>query len=366
VSNPVTVTFVIDRTGIHSVSIGGTAISDEPLSDLDQANIDVQDADHRITAAMDELHDLQAQGADTSEVQARLVALQAEKAELTEHLQSVMDHDATLPDGTVVQEQAEIGTDGVHVNSDDSAAAIPEPESDGDEDHAQAVAGSDLADLLGTDEPLNLDGAAAPAVDEGNTDTDHAETAAEASRDTHADTSQEAATDSPEADTDEHGAADKEAQPTDAVSTDAETHADTGDTDTEAAADSDQGDKESDTVHDGQETVAETHADTGGTDQSQETAAGNNQNGGAPQTADGDSSTGSNGMVAASDVLDNGGDKGSIDDLLANQPDKEPVPAPDAGNSGGVNAAPGPDDHTAVDTSALDSNLVDIPDDHPV
>jgi VCBS repeat-containing protein len=404
-SAPVDVYIVVDRTGIHSVSIGRTAISDEPLSDLDQANIDVQDADHRITAAMDELHDLQAQGADTSEVQARLVALQAEKAELSEHLQSVMDHDATLPDGTVVQEQAEIGTDGVHVNSDDSAAAIPEPESDGDEDHARAVAGSDLADLLGTDEPLNLDGAAAPAVDEGNTDTDHAETAAEASRDTHADTSQEAATDSPETDTDEHGAADKEAQPTDAVSTDAETHADTGDTDTdlkaaadsdqgdkntdtvhdgqetaaeahadtgdtdtnqETATDSDQGDKDSDTVHDGQETAAETHADTGGTDQTQETAAGNDQDGDAPQTADGDTSAGSNGTVAAGDVLDSGGDEGSVDDLLANQPDKEPVPAPDAENSAGANAAPGPDDHTAVDTSTLDSNLVDTPDDHPV
>ena len=95
-SAPVPVNIVVDHTGIHSISIGGTAISDAPLEDLDQTNIDLLDTEHRIVLAQEELHTLQTKGEDTHELQTHLNDLEAQKVELAEHIKEVSGQDLSL------------------------------------------------------------------------------------------------------------------------------------------------------------------------------------------------------------------------------------------------------------------------------
>lgn len=73
--------------------------------------------------------------------------------------------------------------------------------------------------------------------------------------------------------------------------------------------------------------------------------------------------------MAATDILQDGGDE-NIDPLLQGQPEKKPVPVPTEQATAGGDT---PDDakqpeeaHTTVDSSTLDSNLVDAPDEPDV
>ncbi len=135
---------------------------------------------------------------------------------------------------------------------------------------------------------------------------------------------------------------------------------------TRHVADTQATDQQTDTTVQDSDVHTTTHTDTNGGS----TAADHTDDHETGQTADehktGKTDTNDSDTVAAGDVLNDQGNDNNIDDLLASQPEKAPIAAPKTETesvASSTNTQHDTEPAPVADTSTLDSNLVDTPED---